>query len=126
MAEHADLISELQMLEKMNTEERLKLARKRRSQQLKKWSQREREYQLAKRKSRDSSEEAGSGPNRAGNKVHFDPAVMLLEAATRNDTDEVRRLLKLGVSPDSTNEDGLTALHQVCSFLPFLSFLLFY
>lgn len=26
----------------------------------------------------------------------------------------VRRLLMLGVSPDSTNEDGLTALHQCC------------
>ena len=28
--------------------------------------------------------------------------------------EEVRRLLQLGVSPDSTNEDGLTALHQCC------------
>jgi len=32
----------------------------------------------------------------------------------RNDVEEVRRLLQLGVSPDSTNEDGLTALHQCC------------
>jgi protein phosphatase 1 regulatory subunit 16A len=39
---------------------------------------------------------------------------MLLEAAARNDIDEVRRLLMLSVSPDSTNEDGLTALHQCC------------
>merc|ERR1712165_680330 len=39
---------------------------------------------------------------------------MLLEAAARNDIEEVRRLLSLGVSPDSTNEDGLTALHQCC------------
>ena len=39
---------------------------------------------------------------------------MLLEAAARNDVDEVRRLLEMGVSPDSTNEDGLTALHQCC------------
>jgi hypothetical protein len=38
---------------------------------------------------------------------------MLLEAAARNDLEEVRRLLEAGVSPDSTNEDGLTALHQV-------------
>lgn len=28
----------------------------------------------------------------------------------------VRKLLMLGVSPDSTNEDGLTALHQVSLF----------
>ena len=27
---------------------------------------------------------------------------------------KVRRLLELRVSPDSTNEDGLTALHQCC------------
>ena len=47
-------------------------------------------------------------------KVNFDPAVMLIEAAARNDIEEVRRLLSLGVSPDSTNEDGLTALHQCC------------
>lgn len=26
----------------------------------------------------------------------------------------MRRLLKKGVNPDSTNEDGLTALHQCC------------
>ena len=39
---------------------------------------------------------------------------MLLEAAARNDIEEVRRLLSLKVSPDSTNEDGLTALHQCC------------
>jgi hypothetical protein len=31
----------------------------------------------------------------------------------------VRRLLMKGVSPDSTNEDGLTALHQVCVGLVF-------
>lgn len=48
-----------------------------------------------------------------GYKVHFIPSVMLLESAARNDVEEVRRLLMLGVSPDSTNEDGLTALHQV-------------
>ena len=47
-------------------------------------------------------------------RVNFEPAVMLLEAAARNDIDEVRRLLSLHVTPDSTNEDGLTALHQCC------------
>lgn len=47
-------------------------------------------------------------------RVHFDVGVMLLEAAARNDFDEVKRLLMLGVSPDSINHDGLTALHQCC------------
>lgn len=32
----------------------------------------------------------------------------------RMDIVKVRRLLELKVSPDSTNEDGLTALHQCC------------
>jgi ankyrin repeat protein len=47
-------------------------------------------------------------------RVHFNVGVMLLEAAARNDYDEVKRLLSLGVSPDSVNHDGLTALHQCC------------
>lgn len=47
-------------------------------------------------------------------RVHFNVGVMLLEAAARNDYDEVKRLLTLGVSPDSVNHDGLTALHQCC------------
>lgn len=47
-------------------------------------------------------------------RVHFNVGVMLLEAAARNDFDEVKRLLLLGVSPDSINHDGLTALHQCC------------
>jgi len=47
-------------------------------------------------------------------RVHFNVGVMLLEAASRNDYDEVKRLLSLGVSPDSVNHDGLTALHQCC------------
>lgn len=47
-------------------------------------------------------------------RVHFNVGVMLLEAAARNDFDEVKRLLMLGVSPDSINHDGLTALHQCC------------
>ena len=46
--------------------------------------------------------------------VTFESSIVLLEAAARNDLDEVRRLLETGVSPDSTNEDGLTALHQCC------------
>jgi hypothetical protein len=53
----------------------------------------------------------GLGGQRRG--ITFEPSIMLLEAAARNDLEEVRRLLEAGVSPDSTNEDGLTALHQV-------------
>lgn len=90
MAEHADLISEMPFLEKLNTEERLKLARKRRSQQLKKFQQREKEYTLLNKRKRQDSEQDGtnSGKKNLVYKVHFVPSVMLLEAATRNDVEE--------------------------------------
>ena len=71
--------------------------------QLKRWAQREREYREQGRKDDEDT-----------TRVNFVPAIMLLEAAARNDIEDVRRLLSLGVSPDSTNEDGLTALHQCC------------
>ena len=80
--------------------------RKRRGLQLKRWTQKEREYNLRRK---DVAEEYEITA-----RVNFEPAVMLLEAAARNDIDEVRRLLSLHVTPDSTNEDGLTALHQCC------------
>ncbi|KAL3187398.1 hypothetical protein MRX96_025466 [Rhipicephalus microplus] len=111
MADHSELVTEMSVVEKMSTQERLKHAKKRRQQQLKKWSQHERELQKAK-KGKASSPAVAPPPTEY--KVHFVPSVMLLEAAARNDVDEVRRLLMLGVSPDSTNEDGLTALHQCC------------
>lgn len=111
MAEHSELIAEMAQIDKMTTQERLKLARRRRLQQLKKWSQREKEYNSNKRK-KDAVIVKRARKN--DYKVHFVPSVMLLEAAARNDVDEVKRLLMLGVSPDSTNEDGLTALHQCC------------
>ncbi|XP_074595236.1 protein phosphatase 1 regulatory subunit 16A-like isoform X2 [Brevipalpus obovatus] len=109
MCEHADLVAEMSLLEKMSTQDRLKLARKRRMQQLKKWNQREKDSNY-KKKSIESSKRRG---HNGDYKVHFVPSVMLLEAAARNDIEE-GLLLMLGVSPDSTNEDGLTALHQCC------------
>jgi len=81
---------------------------------LRRWAQREREF------GRDFNRPASTPPTagrRATNghrrNITFEPSIMLLEAAARNDLEEVRRLLEAGVSPDSTNEDGLTALHQV-------------
>merc|ERR1711899_414734 len=57
---------------------------------------------------------AQNHPRERNERITFVPNVMLLEAAARNDLSEVRRLSETGVSPDSTNEDGLTALHQCC------------
>lgn len=74
MADHAELVTEMQMLEKMSTQERLKLARKRRVQQLKKWSQREKEF-ANKRKKNDASTTAARAAKarhkKKDYKVHF-------------------------------------------------------
>ena len=92
MADHNELISEMPTLEKLSTQERLKLARKRRGQQLKKWSQREKEYNSKRKKiineenARKQSQKSLSKKN--DYKVHFVPSVMLLEAAARNDVEE--------------------------------------
>ncbi|XP_058796580.1 protein phosphatase 1 regulatory subunit 16A isoform X3 [Phymastichus coffea] len=101
--EHADLVAEMVHVERLTTQERLHLARHRRLQQLKVWRQREKEW--LRHQIRHTSTKKH---------IFFSDSVMLLEAAARNDIDEVRRLLKKGVNPDSTNEDGLTALHQCC------------
>ncbi|KAL1492190.1 hypothetical protein ABEB36_012673 [Hypothenemus hampei] len=116
--EHAQLIEEMPRIEQMPTQDRLILARKRRSQQLKLWLQKEKEHNKKNSKQMKS--------NKRG--IVFDDSVVLLEAAARNDIDEVRRLLMKGVSPDSCNEDGLTALHQCCidDNEPMLSLLLEY
>lgn len=108
--EHADLIEEMGYVEHMSTQERLLLARRRRMQQLKVWSQRDKEWSRQHRTTDKTSD------NKRPHKRHiiFSDNVMLLEAASRNDIDEVRRLLIKGVSPNATNEDGLTALHQCC------------
>lgn len=115
MADHLELIAELPQVEKMATPERLKHAKKRRMHQMKKWSQREKEFVReanAKKKKTDQNLQKKAKKN--DYKVHFVPSVMLLEAAARGDVEEVRRLLMYGVNPDSTNEDGLTSLHQCC------------
>lgn len=107
--DHDQLVEEMTTIDRLTTAERLRLARKRRGQQLKRWTQREREHTLKKKALGLPTDQEMST-----NRVRFVPAVMLMEAAARNDVDEVRRLLELGISADSTNEDGLTALHQCC------------
>lgn len=84
--------------------------RRRRAHQLKIAKQKEKEW-LKSQSRRDRN------ANLAGKKqrhITFENSVVVLEAAARNDIEEVDRLLQLGVSPDATNEDGLTPLHQCC------------
>ncbi|XP_054286239.1 protein phosphatase 1 regulatory subunit 16A-like isoform X2 [Macrosteles quadrilineatus] len=102
--EHCELVSEMTQVEHMTTGERLALARRRRTTQLKLWAAREREWERGRHRRERTNHR----------RIRFSDSVMLLEAASRNDIAEVERLLEKGVSPDSTNEDGLTALHQCC------------
>ncbi|XP_032826950.1 protein phosphatase 1 regulatory subunit 16A-like [Petromyzon marinus] len=129
MAEHADLMAELTSVERMSAQERLRHAQKRRAQQLKRWTQHEKEEQHGKRKKKRAGGkgggEGGSGDAKTGlagtsgkaspqKSVRFTPNITLLEAAARNDVEEVKQILETRVNPDLCNEDGLTALHQCC------------
>ncbi|XP_050795341.1 protein phosphatase 1 regulatory subunit 16A isoform X1 [Gopherus flavomarginatus] len=109
MAEHLELLAEMPAVARMSTQERLKHAQKRRTQQLKKWAQFEKEAHgkkvRAEKRKKNSSKEK---------RVLFPESIKLLEAASRNDVEEVRQFLQRGISPNLYNEDGLTALHQCC------------
>lgn len=92
---------------------------RRRTHQLKVAKQKEKEWLKAQnRRERNANMHASAAANSATSKkrrhIAFENSVVVLEAAARNDIDEVRRLLEKGVSPDATNEDGLTPLHQCC------------
>ncbi|KAM4792407.1 protein phosphatase 1 regulatory subunit 16A isoform 1-T2 [Cyanocitta cristata] len=109
MAEHPELLAEMPAVSRLSTPERLRHAQKRRAQQLKKWAQAEKEIPgIFERKRRRRK----SGSH--GKRVTFPASVRLLEAAARHDAEEVRQFLESGISPDLSNEDGLTALHQCC------------
>ncbi|XP_037632564.1 protein phosphatase 1 regulatory inhibitor subunit 16B isoform X2 [Sebastes umbrosus] len=114
MANHLELIQELQQLDKVPSLERLRTAQKRRTQQLKRWAVYEKEMQNKKRKADKKGRNASNLQQESKRHVSFAASVALLEASARNDPDEVRYLLKNNVSPDLCNEDGLTALHQCC------------
>lgn len=111
--EHYELVNEMQQVDRMATQERLKHARKRRGQQIKKWTQYEKQLEKESTKKKKDKIQQSKKPRKNAN-IRFAPNIALLEAAARNDLVEVKRLLESGVSPDVTNEDGLTALHQCC------------
>ncbi|CAF0977100.1 unnamed protein product [Didymodactylos carnosus] len=54
-------------------------------------------------------------PTKLSSQVKFPQNVVLLDAASRQDADEISRLLQTGnYNPNTANEDGLTPIHQ-CS-----------
>lgn len=84
---------------------------RRRAQQLKTAKQREKEWLKAQtRRERN----ANNIKTKKSRHISFENSVVVLEAAARNDIDEVGHLLEQGISPNATNEDGLTPLHQCC------------
>ncbi|CAF1661512.1 unnamed protein product, partial [Adineta ricciae] len=107
--DHSELVQEMVLLEKMTAQERLKHARRRRQQQLKNWMQRE------GLTSNGTTVSNGISTKLRKTAVKFSENVVLLEATARQDIEEVRNLLQSGkYNPNTTNEDGLTPIHQ-CS-----------
>ena len=153
--EHEELLAEMELIERLPTQERLKQAKRRRALQLKKWADNEREYQQQQQQqqqqqgadlmnnfffergptdsTRSSTKRKRDGSNRTSgggaagvrladtNKrrsIKVQDHIVLLDAIMRKDYDEVERLLEVvGVTPNSANEDGLTAIHQVILIL---------
>ena len=83
--EHSELIAEMAYIEKLSTQERLKLARRRRMQQMKKYNQKE---VGGSKKEKTLQNEAQKRRRENGKRVNFVSSVMLLEAAARNDIEE--------------------------------------
>ena len=134
--EHEELLAEMELIERLPTQERLKQAKRRRALQLKKWSDYEREYQMGQQQHNTLNSQAddlngidqfveqqmnGRSSKRKKNakttfknrSIKFQDHIVLLDAIMRKDYDEVERLLIAGITPNSANEDGLTAIHQV-------------
>lgn len=84
----------------LTTSERLQKAGRRRAEQIKRWRE-------------SAKNDTGSRKKRIP-KIRFSSNIILLDAAARNDVDEVRKLLLSGVDPNQGDDDGLTALHQSC------------
>lgn len=72
-----------------------------RKEQLKRWEQSE-----TNRESRDLK--------RSSTRIAFQRGCIFLATCSSGDFDEIRRLLDSGVDINTSNVDGLTALHQAC------------
>ncbi|XP_035679460.1 protein phosphatase 1 regulatory subunit 16A-like isoform X1 [Branchiostoma floridae] len=110
MADHMELVAEMPLLERLSASDRLAHAKKRRTQQLKQWVHRQKELDKKSKKRKDVPKQEKTSKKR----LKFVDTVTLLDSAARDDVHEVAELLKSGVSPDMTNSDGLTPLHQCC------------
>ena len=122
--EHEELLAEMELIERLPTQERLKQAKRRRALQLKKWNDYEKTFQenisplktLNYFEKSKNIKQSNNNQNALANfkrSIQFQDHIVLLDAIMRKDCDEIERLLDSGVTPNSANEDGLTAIHQV-------------
>jgi ankyrin repeat protein len=126
--DHEELLAEMELIERLPTQERLKQAKRRRALQLKKWSDYERELNMNTSTNKQKKHVNFFTNNSKTNitnpqlqqqlllqtKIKFQDHIVLLDSIMRKDYQEVELLLESGVPPNSSNEDGLTAIHQCC------------
>lgn len=116
MAEHAELLAEMNTVGRLSATERLKHAQKRRTQQLKDWAQIE-------KNSAHNSAQKRDGRKR---KVTFPTNITLLEAAARNDRDEGKKVRnfrkvsnsKIALSVRSIHSSSPEHVHGLVTRLP--------
>nr|CAH8870252.1 unnamed protein product [Trichobilharzia regenti] len=88
---------------------RIESARANRQLQLENWRDYERQMHASEKYTKDLTTR-----NPLERSVKFTDNCVLLDATLRGDCEEVEYLLSLGISPNISNVDGLTALHQAC------------
>lgn len=81
---------------------------KRREEQLRRWKERENDNQ------NKTIDENSKNSFQKQSKVRFPKGCVFLAACSSGDLDEVKQYLKIGVNINTSNIDGLTALHQAC------------
>jgi protein phosphatase 1 regulatory subunit 12A len=91
----------------MSLETRNSSALCKRAEQLKRWEE------------SDTNRESVEPKNPSKRKIQFSSGCIFLAACVAGDKEEVERLLDDGADIDTSNVDGLTALHQVNIERPF-------
>ncbi|XP_069628155.1 protein phosphatase 1 regulatory subunit 12B isoform X4 [Haliaeetus albicilla] len=88
---------------------RAESARLRRAEQLRRWK-----GSLTEQEPVATGGGRGRHRGAGGSRVRFEEGAVFLAACSSGDTEEVKRLLGRGARINTTNVDGLTALHQAC------------
>ncbi|XP_025908909.1 protein phosphatase 1 regulatory subunit 12B isoform X4 [Nothoprocta perdicaria] len=88
---------------------RAESARLRRAEQLRRWK-----GSLTEQEPVAAAGGRGRHRGAGGSRVRFEEGAVFLAACSSGDTEEVKRLLGRGARVNTTNVDGLTALHQAC------------